>query len=54
MKGACSDGARSNFPAEAADCVLEAVECLEAEDLPATVFETAIGIESTLDESDTE
>jgi len=54
MMGACSDSARPNFPAEAADCVLEAVECLEAEDLPETVFETAIRIESTLDESDTE
>jgi len=54
MMGACSASARPDSPAEAADCVLEAVEWLEAEDLPATVFETASRIESTLDESDTE
>jgi len=54
MMGAFSASARPNSPADAADCVLEAVEWLDAEDLPATVFETASRIESTLDESDTE
>jgi len=54
MMGAFSASARPNSPAEAADCVLEAVKWLEAEDLPATVFETASRIDSTLNESDIE
>lgn len=51
---ACSASARPDTPAEAADRVVDVVEWLEAEELPATVIETAGRIESDAEESDDE